>query len=77
MVSDYHRILPLANLPIARFPIERHTEPLNFLVSDQRYQELLQKESVLTQFFSSRSWRLTAPLRWVNNFIARLAGRRG
>jgi glycosyltransferase involved in cell wall biosynthesis len=77
MVSDYHRILPLANLPIARFPIERHTEPLNFLVSDQRYQELLEKESVLTQFFSSKSWRLTAPLRRVNNFIARLAGRRG
>jgi len=77
MVCDYHRILPLANLSSARFPIERHTEPLNFLVSDQRYHELLQKESVLTQFFSSTSWKVTAPLRWVSNFIARLAGKRG
>jgi|CXWL01.1.fsa_nt_gi glycosyltransferase involved in cell wall biosynthesis len=77
MVSDYHRILPLANLPIARFPVKPHFESLNLPVSDQRYQELLQKENELTQLTSSRSWRLTASLRWVNNLIAHLSGRNG
>lgn len=77
MVSDYQRILPLMHLPIARFPVERHTEPLNFLVSDQRYQELLQKENKLNINLSSKSWKVTAPLRWLNNCIVRLTGRNG
>jgi len=72
MVADYHRLLPLENLPIARFPIERHSNPLNFLVSEQRYRELIQKENALTQLLSSISWKVTTPLRWAKLIITRL-----
>jgi glycosyltransferase involved in cell wall biosynthesis len=57
MVADYHHLLPLANLPIACFPIAKHSVILNFLITEQRQQELFQKENVLTQILSSRSWR--------------------
>ena len=76
MVSDYHHLLPLANLPFARFTIERHSNR-RYQELFQKEQELLQKENELTLLLSSRSWRIAAPLRWVNNLIARLTGRNG
>lgn len=72
MVSDYQRLLPLSNMPIARFPIEQHSESLNYLTSDQRYQELLQNENHLSQILSSRSWWITTPLRLMQSFFTRL-----
>lgn len=72
MVSDYQRLLPLANMPIARFPIEQHSASLNYLASVQRYQELLQKEDHLSLILSSRSWWITTPLRLMRSVFTRL-----
>lgn len=77
MISDYQRILPLSNYPIARFPIEQHSMPMNLLAYGQRYRVMLQKVRGLRQFLSSKTRRVVASLRWAINIIARLARRSG
>lgn len=72
MVADYHRLLPLVNLPIARFPIEKHSLTFNLLIPEQRQQELLQKENELTQLLSSRGWRIVKLLRYLTTLFPKL-----